>query len=792
MPFPLTENVRVERDTEGRVHVLEHLQQPFMAAAAAPPGILGVALTNARAATPRELADEYLRAVASIYGFSDSLVPAAAAAPNVGAAEPASESRLQPAPDKEMLGTVTVNYQQFFKGIPVWRAGTSVTVQSAPMRVTASHSTVRPDVSLSLAGAGEYKGEALTAKFLKVILNVPAEAPLLITKADKLYVYRYAAAQRRDPAATENAPDGFEAAPPTLPLPPVPNAIQEGQDYVVSEVLFSLPSGALRDLNWRALVEVNTGTVLYLRAFVACASGLIFPRDPATVGNAATPNSPASALNPLRSRVNLSGISSGVHGSLTGAFVKIVDVGPPTVTPPTVPDPPADFDFAAPTREFAAVNAYHHCDGLFRRMEDMGFNVSSYFDGTTFPVRVDPCALNDQLNAQAPGNALGEGSDGFRFGLAGSSPAVGIAADVRVVLHEFGHTLLWDNVHSPNFGFAHSAGDSLAAILSDPDSSLRADPTKRFATFPWILPNRRHDRDVAAGWGWDGARYDPFGPGDGAGYIAEQILSTTLFRFYRSIGGDSADLAVRQTAARRAVYLIFRAIGTLTPSAPTTRPESFVSALMNADIGTADFEGYKGGVVQKVLRWAFEKQGLYQSPGTPKPVTASGAAPLVDVYIDDGRKGEYDYDGRGVPEVWNRLAQSAGSGPADHQSPVAGQPNFLYVQVHNRGSKPAAGVAVTAYVADSSSGLNWPADFTVSGGPVSITGGVPAGGAVIAGPIAWTPAAGVNATILVAVSADMDLSNIDPRTFFPCVAGPVPAADLTQCDNNLALRSLTV
>jgi hypothetical protein len=73
------------------------------------------------------------------------------------------------------------------------------------------------------------------------------------------------------------------------------------------------------------------------------------------------------------------------------------------------------------------------------------------------------------------------------------------------VLHEFCHELLWENVGSPNFGFAHSAGDSLAAILLDP-GSLAPD---RFLTFPFIsiLNARRHDRDVTAGWAWGG--YQP-------------------------------------------------------------------------------------------------------------------------------------------------------------------------------------------------------------------------------------------------------------------------------------------
>ena len=91
--------------------------------------------------------------------------------------------------------------------------------------------------------------------------------------------------------------------------------------------------------------------------------------------------------------------------------------------------------------DFTAVYAYHHCDWLFRLLEGMGIDVPSYFDGTQFPVPVDHYALGIQVNAQAPGNAMGNGSGGFLFGLARAGQPIGIATTARVVLHEFGHAL---------------------------------------------------------------------------------------------------------------------------------------------------------------------------------------------------------------------------------------------------------------------------------------------------------------------------------------------------------------
>jgi hypothetical protein len=52
------------------------------------------------------------------------------------------------------------------------------------------------------------------------------------------------------------------------------------------------------------------------------------------------------------------------------------------------------------------------------------------------------------------------------------------------VAHEFGHHCLYDHIRSPNFGFAHSCGDSIAVILNDPYSHLTG--SDRFLSFPFI------------------------------------------------------------------------------------------------------------------------------------------------------------------------------------------------------------------------------------------------------------------------------------------------------------------
>ena len=806
MPFELTDNVHVAEDDQGNIRHLEHFLRPFVASNTVPADSRQAAALEATdapstvALTPQALAQQYLQEVAPVYQFDPNMLPESGGA-EARLAEPAA-GKLELTEENELMGTTTISYQQTYRGLPVWEAGISVTIQPQPMRVTASQSSVHSDLSLpedALGAVPVYRPEGITASVLKTLLGLTnGDTPTI--NGTRQLIYRYDPNQRYDPEAGASSTEALQGSPPTLDLPPVPATIRSGQHYPVTEALFTLPAEGYGPVNWRAFVDTTTGAVLYLRAFVACVSGTVFRTDPLTVGGAGAPPPTAGValLNPFRSAVTLDGLTNGSPQPLSGQFVQLVDNDPPMVVPPTQPNPPANFLYDAPTREFAAVNAYHHCDWLFRHMQGMGFNISSYFDGTTFPVPVDPCAFSDQINARAPGNTSGTGSDGFQFGLAGTPfPAVSIAADLRVVLHEFGHTLLEDSVHSPNFSFAHSAGDSLAAILLDPESALRPDPVRRFQTFPWVLPDRNHGRDVATGWGWGGTN-------DVGSYSSEQILSTTHFRLYRSLGGDSADVNRRKLAARQAVYLIYRAIGSLAtdPVTPTPDPDIFATALMNADIGTLDFEGHLGGAFQKVIRWSFEKQGLYQPPGAPQPVVTPGAPPNVDVYINDGldyennpRNGEYVFQPVHweCTDIWNRLDPNTGGGPPAHQTPVVGQVNYAYVLVKNRGTQDANNVLVRGYSAIPSVGTSWPDDWTPMETPqLVVAAAIPPGGSAVVGPFRWRPHSVGHECMFMEVTTtdDRDLSNIDARTFFPCAAGPTPDWRLVPYDNNIAQRNV--
>ena len=145
-------------------------------------------------------------------------------------------------------------------------------------------------------------------------------------------------------------------------------------------VYFRLDVPPFRPLHWVALIEVETLSVLLLRPFVDSVTGMVFQADPVTArGRAAMPMLTTRHLNPFRSSVTLAGLAAPVNGTqaLSGSNVTLSEIETPTVAAPTEADG-NDFDFDARTNNFAAVNAYYHCDRFFRLVEDLGFSRRHY------------------------------------------------------------------------------------------------------------------------------------------------------------------------------------------------------------------------------------------------------------------------------------------------------------------------------------------------------------------------------------------------------------------------------
>lgn len=735
--------------------------------------------------TAQRVADAYLRSKATAFSIPDAWLTLDKF--DQGGMTDAP-SKVQSAEMKGLGNTYSVAYVQTKFGLPVWQEGIALTIAGTknPYVVSVS-SSLDPAIDVKKP-EGELQfptGRPTPAELARVLGIQPDQLRINLSR---LIIYRYRKGERTlaqppkdDPMASKS-----QIVIPQFPLPLVPNDIFEHAYRVVNDVGFQFPVEKLGNVNWRAFIDLKSGSVLYLRANVSFARGRVFFSDPISIGGngALTPLSPVSDLNPLRSSLlPLDGLTLAVGGvqSLIGNdFVKIEDINLPTAAPPTT-FTPFDFDYSVDNDHFAAVCAYYHCDATFRLVQSFGINVKVLFSGTSFPVPVDHRALGDVWNAWTHENTSGNGVASFLFGRAATGSAIGIATDKRVVLHEFCHAILWNSTHAAVVGFGEGCGDSLAAIMCAPDSKA-PDPNM---TFPWTIPVRRHDRLVSDGWGWGGAHDIP-----SLYYDREQILSTSLYRLYRAIGGDDPCLSTKVLGARTASNLLVRGLGLLNPYTPTTGPECLESTMIAADSGTAVLDGVPGGAIHKVVRWTFAKQGLHRPSSIP--TTMEGGPPPVDVYINDGRDGDYlpyHTDWAKADDIWNRLAPDGGS---DHQPPIRFQTNYLYVRTKNRGTETANDVSVRMYNRVPATAAVWPSGLqavttTVLPAPGDPSVNIAPGAQSIFGPFVWTPAA-VEDLLIASVSAVGDPSNIDPLSPLPVNLGPTPLGRLVPFDNNIAAR----
>lgn len=824
-------DVRVERDGIAVRQVL-HLARPF---------------THDGAESAEELAATYLRVLADFFGIDPSSLP-----PGAGTLRPTMWQRLmrflrsmpvlcwlerllsrggvllEREPTKVSVRdgeSVAVIFGQlerlnlFWSTIclPILGAGIRVMIATSPLRVTSVYSTLRYGLRRA-RGARRRSSIPTTAGAAASLLGIDSDS------WEGTFFYER-------PQST-----GRRAAP----------------NEIASVVLFgrmegpgsNLPKKG-RELPYRDYFDWDLWRVTRSEVMASDVTGLGFRVDPRSQSGGPEPGPyrPGAELDTYREDLPLRDLAAPnpmqeLHGR---SRVYVVQDNPLGINPPTKAGG-ADFDYKSRTDNFAAVNAYHHCDAAFRMVEALRFPLAQYFSENVkwneFPVRVvhrapirpgpavfDGRTVNAQVVRGAHPHVVGE----IRFALGDLSDKIknpiGIATDARFAWHEFGHVLLIAATGEPEFRFAHSAGDTLAAIICDLDSVAAATkPAKpwRGVTFPWVEALRRHDRLVGTGWAWQGSLYDRATYADmrdPAGYRAEQILSSTLFHLYQALGGDAwkgdlADRPARRAAAAYTVYLVVRAIQALGPAIKTPAHDAYAlaGALMDADAATSYllpdakvFKEFKarlrrGGAVQKVVRWVFERQGLYAG-SSEWPVNGPGKPESVDVYIEDRRHGEYEY-----AEDWDSTSPDvrvvANPSPnAPDTPPHANHLSYVYVRVYNRGTQanpPAATVKVFATIKPGArpplwrlAGPNNPwTELTPDTGAVT-TKGVQPGTFVDFGPFKWQPPLRGHYSLLGCVDAPGDRCNALAPTL-ACAVGPTRLAHLVPFDNNTAHRRVRV
>ena len=788
---------------------------------------------------PRVAAAQYLNDIAEVLQIpQEQLRGLSKQAQHQVPAEQGVEYQLNE--EKRMFDSATISYYQTYMNVPVWRAGLSVSVKTGPTRIMSVTNTSVDDLDGQLPDQGvieryrkmfqtaavrrEARAVGLeedepdeTARFVRRLLRGSSRARARQDDRARLlnsrfFVYKYLAARRfaGEPSPPDARPGEAvsleEAAAPFPSIPPVSDEIQEGRAYLVAELIFRYDLPGYHGLVWLALVEPATDSILYIESMTLGVNGLVFKRDPMVASGDLTVTSASTnavlANHDSDEVLQALDAPSSDNQSLRGTYVAITELEDPEAKPP-VQQAGADFDYPPRTNDFAAVNAYYHQTELFRVIEDLGFPICTYFDGTRFPIPVDHRGFGNEINAQWEYNGVG-GTANMVYGLCdttNTTEPLGRAVDPWVHWHEMGgHGTLGDHVERGSFGFAHSAGDGLAAIQMDPESALRAVPERfRYAPFRPFLPikERRFDREVPA-WAWGSPVVtDSMGDlvsGDDGKYGSEQILATCHFRIYRSLGGDHSNLGRRKFASRVVTYLILQTIGKLNPTnnpsntvpgtvikVPGRGAQLWCEQLQATDRDNWMSEGLSGGAYNKVIRWAFEKQGSY-----------AGAPPQVDVYIDDGRNGEYQFQ----PVHWNNTSmwnRNSPDGLPGHQNAITNATNYLYVKVKNRGTSPATNVVVKGYHCLPGAGLTWPLDFTAMGPAAGLSvASIAANDSeeVTVGPFEWLPNENVyghDCTLMI-VSAAGDPSNVDNFTG----TETVEEWRLVPHDNNIGQRNVTI
>ena len=302
---------------------------------------------------------------------------------------------------KQFFDSTTASFYQTYHNLPVWGAGLSVTVEKNPSvkqgQKEISADEQRPynvihavntsqegfDVKLpssktikrykelfhtkcKLKSKDKRKSSARRKKsgsvdFIRRMIRRDRSLGKSIKddaspKRGRFFVYKYDQDNRLPMIESNNENlQPFETIP-ILPLNPVSDKIKDGKYYVVEELTFSYTTKEHGAINWIALVELETESVLYLRALVASTNGQVFKQDPITIsGNLVhTPNQEDIILNSYRTSEVLENLNAPAAGTqhLNGSRVTIVDIKAPPIAPPTNPNA-VDFNYNTRTNDFA-------------------------------------------------------------------------------------------------------------------------------------------------------------------------------------------------------------------------------------------------------------------------------------------------------------------------------------------------------------------------------------------------------------------------------------------------------
>ena len=143
-------------------------------------------------------------------------------------------------------------------------------------------------------------------------------------------------------------------------------------------------------------------------------------------------------------------------------------------------------------------------------------------------------------------------------------------------------------------------------------------------------------------------------------------------------------------------YLMLRAVGTLTPMSNPLGPDRFAQRVDRRRSARLDVrKACPAAPTARSCAGRSRSRACISQPVRQRP-SYGGCPARIDVYIDDGRAGEYQYLARpwATTTIWNRRAAERSHA---HEEPALGDTNYAYVKIKNRGTQTANDVIVRGY-----------------------------------------------------------------------------------------------
>ncbi|MGG9962000.1 M36 family metallopeptidase [Ferruginibacter sp. SUN106] len=438
--------------------------------------------------------------------------------------------------------------------------------------------------------------------------------------------------------------------------------------------------------DWNYFIDATNGKILEKKDIIKHlpdGSGFVFDPNPVVTANNNTLRQPTAttaagcgyagtalatidAQRVTRVLKDLK-LSGGVY-SLEGAFAKIINITSPTSTIPTETSPTA-FNYSSSDERLGAVNLYYHIDTIQRYIQSLGITTAN-----NRQTAADP-AVSGFSAYYSPGNkSLHMGT---------SRPChPDKSQEGDAIIHEYGHAIQDNQV--PGWGTTNPVtGRDEAGAMGEGWGDILA--CVFFASF-----GNQFQRESFEDWAYvengasalrrvDGTKVYPTSWSSEVHNDGE-IWSAALWNIYRTIGGDSLNLADRNAARDALLKTVILSHHLLLPSA--SMPDG-AEAIMKTH---ADSSDYRGKYLMQMLD-SFHARGILKCNAS------------ADLYIrDDAADTGNNISGASVfwnsPDLWITKTPIS-TNPAEHENPEKGQDNYFHARVTNRGTQAARAFVVT-------------------------------------------------------------------------------------------------